>query len=257
MCYTVAAYSKVKDITHDFPELLKDVQLLENTQLGSWIVAHQHPPVPVIYYHRTEHVLACRTMEWGIIPHYIKNATQFADKRSSMLNARSEKIIDDTQSYWYTIRNRRCLVPVAGILEYRTVAGIKSKIPYYIYDKELQPIYLPGLYAVAELVDENTGELIKLASFTLVTRKANSLLMAIHNSGTNAGRMPLFLPLPLAKLWLKEGLNTQDLRQLITYEHPTDALKYHTVFPPKRFTELDNGNYFTNKFDYGIADLVL
>ncbi|MFY7652151.1 MAG: SOS response-associated peptidase [Chitinophagaceae bacterium] len=257
MCYTVVAYPKVKDITHDFPELLKDIQLLENTQLSNWIVGHQHPSVPVIYYHRTEHVLACRTMEWGIIPHYIKKAAQFADKRSSMLNARSEKIIGDTQSYWYTIRNRRCLVPVAGILEYRTVPGIKSKIPYYVYNKEQQPLYLPGLYAVAELIDENTGELIKLASFTLVTRKANSLLMAIHNSGTNAGRMPLFLPLNLAKTWLQEGLNAHDLQQLLAYEHPSEALNYHTVFPPKRIAALDNSNDFTNKFDYGIADLVL
>jgi putative SOS response-associated peptidase YedK len=32
-----------------------------------------------------------------------------------LLNIRSERILDDTASYWYKIRNRRCLVPVRPV----------------------------------------------------------------------------------------------------------------------------------------------
>jgi putative SOS response-associated peptidase YedK len=100
-------------------------------------------------------------MEWGVIPFYVKDETAFARQRPSMLNARAERILDDPKSYWYKIRNRRCLIPVTGIYEHRGVVGIKNKIPYFIRLRDQEVFFLPGLYSAADVSDPGTGEVIK------------------------------------------------------------------------------------------------
>ncbi|MFX8477668.1 SOS response-associated peptidase family protein, partial [Acinetobacter baumannii] len=75
-------------------------------------------------------------MEWGVIPFYVKEESAFIRQRASMLNARSERILDDKTSYWNKIRNRRCLIPVSGIYEHRAIKGWKKKVPYFISIKD-------------------------------------------------------------------------------------------------------------------------
>src|SRR5947207_10425164 len=107
-----------------------------------------------------------------------------------MLNARSERILDDSKSYWFKIRNRRCLIPVTGIYEHREIAGWKKKVPYFVQLRDQEMFFIPGLYSVAELPNKETGEMIKLFTHTLITRDANSVMRDIHNGGDNKGRMP-------------------------------------------------------------------
>ena len=152
-----------------------------------------------------------------------------------MLNARSERILDDPKSYWNKIRQRRCLVPVTGIYEHREVAGFKTKIPYFIKVKREKLVFLPGLYSVVELPDKETGELVRRYTYTIVTREANSVMRAIHNGGENAGRMPLFLPFEMAQEWLFE-LTESRYREILRYEMPSDKLEYwpvNTIRGPK------------------------
>ena len=98
---------------------------------GVHIMGHSYGDHPIIY--RTqEGKLLCRAMEWGCIPFYVKEETLFLKQRASMLNARSERILEDTKSYWNKIKNTRCLIPVNGIYEHRAVKGWKKKVPYLV-----------------------------------------------------------------------------------------------------------------------------
>jgi putative SOS response-associated peptidase YedK len=147
-----------------------------------------------------------------------------------MLNARSERILEDKNSYWHKIRNRRCLVPIDGFYEHRKVQGFKNKIPYYITVKKQPLFFLPGLYSVVELPDKQTGELLRRFTFTIITRAANSLMQQIHNDGDNKGRMPLLLPFEKAKKWMEEELTPEAYQKIINFEMNQDELNYNTVF---------------------------
>jgi putative SOS response-associated peptidase YedK len=169
-------------------------------------------------------------MEWGCVPYYVKDLDQFKRQRASMLNARSERILDDNKSYWHKIRNRRCLVPLNGFYEHRKVAGFKNKIPYFITLKDQSLFFLPGLYSVAEVVDKATGELISTWSYSLITRSANSLMKEIHNDGENRGRMPLLLPFELAKQWVDDTLSVEQYKAILDFEMPSGELHTLPVF---------------------------
>ena len=251
MCYDISFTTSVETIQDYFPNLINDLQLEFNFgdlthTMGNFVF----PAYPIVYRDQKDERLHLTAMEWGVIAYYARTdldklLKQFPDDkakaykefdkklksiRNSMLNARSERILDDPKSYWYKIRNRRCLIPVDGIYEHREIVGWKNKVPYLIWMKHQDKFFIPGLYSVAELPDEQTGELTKRWTFTLITRGANSLLRSIHNHGDNKHRMPLFLPQDMAQHWLDHELPEDEYRRLLAYEMPSEDLDYGTVF---------------------------
>jgi len=229
MCYDISFQVKIKELADYFPDLLYDDQMEIDFE-GTHIMGHSYAPHPVIYQNREDSLLHCRWMEWGVIPFYIKEEKQFLRQRASMLNARSERILDDAKSYWHKIRNRRCLIPVTGIYEHRAIKGWKKKVPYFIRLKGQSLFFIPGLYSVAELPDVSTGEMIKRWTYTLITRNANSVMAQIHNDGDNKGRMPLFLPFETAKQFIREDLTEVDYKKILDYEIPSTELEYWPVY---------------------------
>jgi putative SOS response-associated peptidase YedK len=229
MCYDVSFTVNIKELADYFPELVFDGQV-ELDFDGTHIVGHLYSEHPVIYRDREDERLHMRMMEWGCIPFYVKDLDTFKKQRASMLNARSERIQEDNKSYWYKIRNRRCLVPLTGFYEHRNVAGFKNKIPYYITLHKQPEFFLPGLYSVAEIVDKETGELVRKWSYTIITRAANNVMKQIHNDGENKWRMPLMLPLDLSKKWLGAELSLAEYQQILNFEMPSGELQYHPVF---------------------------
>ena len=169
-------------------------------------------------------------MEWGCIPFYVKDMKTFGKQRATMLNARSERILADQKSYWYKIRNRRCLIPLTGIYEHRAVKGIKNKIPYFVKPADQPMFFLPGLYSVTEVPDVETGEMLKRWSYTLITRPANNLMKMIHNDGDNKWRMPLFLPFDLSRLWISDELGEKEYQDILDFEIPSESLEAWPVF---------------------------
>jgi len=147
-----------------------------------------------------------------------------------MLNARSERILEDDTSYWFKIRNRRCLIPVSGTYEHQEVKGWKKKVPYFVRLKEQSTFFLPGLYSVAELPNVETGEIVKRSTYSLIIRDANEVMGMIHNGGDNKYRMPLFLPFELSKEWLNEGLTPEKYKEILNYEMPSEELEHRPVF---------------------------
>jgi len=229
MCYDISFTTNIEEVTAYLPEVVMDgqLELLFDT---THIIGHGFGEHPIIYRQNEDQQLHCRLMEWGCIPYYIKEEKKFARQRASMLNARSERILGDDKSYWYKIRNRRCLIPVTGIYEHRAVKGWKNKVPYFIRLKHQPVFFIPGLYSVAELPDMGTGELIKRWTYTLITRDANEVMSQIHNSGENKGRMPLFLPLELSMEFLNNDLSPDRYKEILHNEISSEELMYYPVF---------------------------
>ena len=230
MCYDISFTVNIKELEDYFPGLVYDHQIkMDFAPLDHIQGVSIFPEHPIIYTNRQDFKLHIRRMEWSAIEY---NATTEPDmaKRNGMLNIRSERVLDDPNSYWFKIRNRRCLIPVSGIYEHRAVRGWKKKVPYLVRPKDQSVFFLPGLYSVAELPDKSTGEMIKRWTFALMTRAANNVMKHIHNDGDHKWRMPVFLPLEMAKEFISEELTVERYRQILAYEMPSEELYYHPVF---------------------------
>ena len=229
MCYDISFTVNIKKLADYFPDLIFDEQIEMNFE-PVHIIGHNYGNHPIIYKNREDELLHCRLMEWGCIPFFVKDEEAYKKQRATMLNARSEKILEDPKSYWYKIKNRRCLIPMTGFYEHREVKGLKKKIPYFISLKDQQTFFLPGLYSVAELPNKETGEIEKRFTFTLLTRAANKLMEQIHNGGANKHRMPLMLPFELSKKWVTEEISVEDYKAILAYEMPVEKMDYISVY---------------------------
>jgi putative SOS response-associated peptidase YedK len=240
MCYDISFTVKLKELPAYFPDLETTLQL-ELDFDGAHIMGHSYHLHPVIIRERESKKQMIVPMEWGVIPFYVKDEKNFLRQRASMLNTRSERILGDEKSYWFKIRNRRCLIPVTGVYEHRAIKGWKKKVPYYITLKEQPLFFLPGLYSVTDLPDLETGELIKRFTFSLITRDGNDLMKKIHNDGENRGRMPLFLPLELSNEFLDESLSPERYQEILQYEMPEEKMEAITVYTIRSAKERPDG----------------
>lgn len=163
-----------------------------------------------------------KLFEWGVIADYMNTPEKIKEYRTSMANARSEKILDDKRSVWHKLRNNRCLVFTTGFFEHRDI-GTKKKLPYFIKTKKEPVFCFAGLYNYSPVPDPETGEM--KGTFTIITRPANSLMAKIHNSGPNNERMPLILTKELAIKWLTPTLTEIGLRSILEFEYPASELE--------------------------------
>jgi putative SOS response-associated peptidase YedK len=229
MCYDISFTVSLPELADYFPDLVIEDQLDAGFD-GTHIIGHAYGYHPILYKPRGTEQVHCKLMEWGCIPYYIKDEKSYLRQRAGMLNARSERILEDEKSYWFKIKNRRCLIPATGLYEHRAIRGWKNKVPYFVRLKHQRVFLIPGLYSVAELPDTSTGEMIKRFTYTLITRNANDVMMKIHNSGDTKGRMPLLLPHDMAVNWLANNLTDSQYKDILNFEMPSDELDFHPVF---------------------------
>ncbi len=233
MCYDISFTINIRQLSDYFTDLIFDDQLQLDFNLLhnlTHIIGHAYGEHPIIYAHKVDTAPHFTFMEWGVIPYYTKDEDAFKRQRAAMLNIRSERILDDPKSYWYKIRQKRCLIPITGFYEHREVTGMKNKVPYFLQVKNQPVLFIPGLYSVAELPDKKTGEMIKRWTFALITRDANKLMKQVHNGGENKWRMPLMLPFELSKQWVSQDLPEEQYRKILQYEMPPEEMLYHSVF---------------------------
>jgi len=185
---------------------------------------------------QNENGIQIHLFEWGLIAPYMNTPEKIKQYRSSMANARSEKMLDDKNSVWYRLKQQRCLVFTTGFFEHRDV-GSKKKQAYFIQLKNEPVFCFAGLYNYAPTPDADTGEL--KGTFTIVTQPANSLMQKIHNSGENGNRMPLILNKELATQWLNPALSETDLRTIIEYNIPAAAMEAWPVASIRKRKEDD------------------
>ena len=130
MCYDISLTSSIKKLEKYFANTIMDDQLNLDFDMAhnmTHIIGHAHSEHPVFYIPTNDTLPHGKLMEWGVIPFYVKDELAYKKQRSSMLNIRSERILNDTKSYWFKIKNRRCLIPITGFYEHREVAGFTKK----------------------------------------------------------------------------------------------------------------------------------
>jgi putative SOS response-associated peptidase YedK len=234
MCYDISFATSIRAIADYFPELIIDPQVnLDFIQdhIQGTAVFGKHP---ILYIEKDGRTIL-RMMSWSVLRKTTKELPNNKDfkvikARNGYLNARSERILDDPKSYWHQIKDQRCLIPVTGIFEHRGITTWKNKLPYHVKPKDQPLFFLPGLFTEIEIVDKDTGEVVKHFTFTLITRNANEVMCQIHNSGDNPFRMPLFLPLSIAKEWIQTNLSPERYKEILDYEIPSEDLDYYTTF---------------------------
>lgn len=216
MCYDMSYFSSIRLIS----DFIKIDELPALDFEPTWHqVAQSWHPFPVVVFEDGKTKL--KYFEWGLIADYMNTAEKIKQYRSSMANARSEKILDDHKSVWHRLRKQRCLVFTTGFFEHREV-GWKKKLPYFITVKNTPVFCFAGLYNYSPVPDQSTGEIP--GTFTIVTREANELMAKIHNDGPNGNRMPLILSKELAERWLNPALTDDELRTILEYKIPSGEL---------------------------------
>ncbi|MEO6671214.1 MAG: SOS response-associated peptidase family protein [Ferruginibacter sp.] len=230
MCYDISFTADVKELADYFPEMILDSQL--NIDFGN--IDHIQgvslfPDHPIIYFDRENRKVSCRPMSWSCIPESSKTMPSMVT-RNGRLNIRSERILNEPDSYWHKIRHARCLIPVTGIYEHQHVASINKIVPYIIKPKDQHIFFLPGLYTRSNLLNGQTGIKQPFWSFGMITTRANEIMKTIHNAKPADPRMPLFLPIDLSKEFLQDELADMDYRRILEYSMPPQSLDYKTVF---------------------------
>lgn len=226
MCYDISFSTTVELITQYLPDIEIGDEINIHPDDNIHVLAQSFRKYPIIISENGNHKL--KMFEWGLIADFMNTPELVKKQRSSMCNARSEKILEDKRSVWHRIRRQRCLIPVNGIFEHREIKGWKNKVPYYLSLKDRPLFCIPGLFNYSPIPDVETGEL--KGTFTLITRAANSIMAQIHNCGDNAFRMPLFLTKDRELQWIQPSLDDAGIAEVLKFEMPSEELDYHTVY---------------------------
>jgi putative SOS response-associated peptidase YedK len=216
MCYDMSFFSNIKLIADYL-----NIQAIEDLPFEPTFhkVAQSFCKWPVVI---NDDGYKIRLFEWGAIADYMNTPEKVKDYRTSMANARSEKVINDKRSVWYKMRKQRCLVFTNGFFEHRDI-NAKKKLPYFVKVKGEEIFCFAGLYNYSPLPNVETGEVN--GTFSIITRPANSLMKVIHNAGPNSHRMPVLLTKELAIKWLCNDLTDEEIEKIINYEFPADQME--------------------------------
>jgi putative SOS response-associated peptidase YedK len=153
-----------------------------------------------------------RTMRWGLVPFWAKDATI----GSRMINARAETIAEN-RVFRQVFPKQRCLVVADGFYEWKTTPT--GKAPMRIVLKSGEPFAFAGLWSTWRPRDKPDSE--PIYSCTIITTIPNALMVPIHN------RMPVILSREAESLWLDPALTSSaELRELLIPYSPTEITAY-------------------------------
>ncbi|MCC6952135.1 MAG: SOS response-associated peptidase, partial [Phycisphaerales bacterium] len=124
-------------------------------------------------------------LRWGLVPSWSDDAAI----GNRLVNARSETVASKP-AFRDAFAKRRCLVPVSGFYEWRTLADGKAKQPYLISRADREPMAFAGLWEHATIGGQ------PLETFTILTTSSNPQIAALHD------RMPVLVSADRFDLWL-------------------------------------------------------
>ena len=158
-----------------------------------------------------EAVRSVEIARWGLVPSWAKDAKAGA----RMINARAESI-ETSGAFKRAFVKRRCLVPINGYYEWRTLErkdakGKAIRQPYFIHNARGPILALAGLY---EWWKQPDGEW--LLSSAIITQPADPAMRELHD------RMPIVVPDFQWDWWLDSSFHV-DIEELAPVEramHP-------------------------------------
>lgn len=199
MCYTIEVYLSRKAIENRFSV---DTSILNDFDFRYFYAAFNNPFLPVVTQDNPGEV---QLMQWGLIPHWTKDAEHAQKISRATYNARSETL-HEKASFRLPFKSRRCWVIAHGFFEWQQINN--QKLPYYIKLNNDAPFVFAGLYDF--WVDKDTGE--QLNTFSVITTRANPLMEKIHNTKK---RMPVILDAKKEKRWIDPVLNKEEAQALM------------------------------------------
>ncbi len=130
--------------------------------------------------------------QWGLVPSWAKDPSGSA----RLVNARSETVFEKP-SFRHLVPSRRCIVPMDGFYEWRTVyeaprPAKAPKEPVYITRRDGQPLAVAGLWSSWRADDRSPW----LHTCCVLTTDANDLIAPVHD------RMPVVLEPSDWSAWL-------------------------------------------------------
>jgi putative SOS response-associated peptidase YedK len=150
-------------------------------------------------------------LRWGLVPEWAKDP-----QGTGQINARSETIAEKP-TFRDSFRTRRCLVPMSGYYEWRTIEEPSDltdcetpskpvKRAVYVTRTNDRPIAIAGLWSSWTDRSQEAGVApITLKTCCVVTTEATGPLARVHN------RMPMILEEKDWSLWLGEGSDVLDI----------------------------------------------
>ena len=134
--------------------------------------------------------------QFGLVPPWVKSASDAKLRSTKMVNARSESVTTSTNFRGAWLARQRCIVPMRAFLEDDWRSG--KAVPTRISRVDGKPMGVAGLW---ELWTGADGAFI--SSFTLLTVNANShALMSRYQTPGNEKRMPAILNEGAFDAWL-------------------------------------------------------
>lgn len=227
MCHDISfSATGIEMITDYLPDLVYQHQPGFDFSSSLHVLAQSYREYPVFIYQDGKPHL--KYFEWGVLASYMNTPDKIKQYRARMVNARSQKLLYDTNSVWHRLRNQRCLIPITGFFEHRKIYGWTHTVPYHIKLKNRSVFFLLGIYNYAPVPDPYTGEV--KGTFTIVTRKANQLMSMIHNHGPNKHSMPVMHQPEKAVAWINPTNTDDDLKKLLEYCIPDAELDVYPVW---------------------------
>lgn len=132
------------------------------------------------------------SMRWSLLPSWAKSP----DAKPQPINATAEKI-DSSGMFRTSFRRRRCLIPVDGWYEWKTInSKVKERYFFRLVD---QPCF-----AMAGIWDrwESPDQQLVIESCALITTEANDLVATVHEQR----RMPVIITPDAYATWLDHSI---------------------------------------------------
>lgn len=136
-------------------------------------------------------------LRWGLVPSWAKELKIGA----SMINARAETIAEKP-SFRVAFRQRRCILPLSGFIEWQR-EGTRKR-PFAIYRADRAILSVAGIWE--RWVDPAGGE---VQTFAVITTGANGFMAPIHD------RMPVILEPGDEDTWLSAETDPAALHALL------------------------------------------
>jgi len=150
---------------------------------------------------------------WGLIPMWAKDPSI----GNRLINARGETLAEKP-SFRGSYRHKRCLILADGYYEWKSVAGRKTKTPYFIHMHDRKPFALAGLWDHWESPDGSS-----LNTCTIITTAPNELMQSIHD------RMPVILHPRDYDKWLDTAPQTPENLDQLLKPFPTEEMSAYPV----------------------------
>ena len=186
MCGRYSLDSPLDDILSYFDISIAG-EILAQTNLQPRYNIAPTQPVLIVRNHPDQKHRELMPVEWGLMAEWMKEKPP-----KPLINARLETVLQKP-SFKANVIHRRCLFPMNGFYEWKTIEGQKQ--PFFISLKDSPLMAVAGIWSLWHGPD---GEHM-LETAAMITRGANQDIRPVHH------RMPMVVGQNQFDLWLNGG----------------------------------------------------